>query len=62
MGGSSLSSPEIISKAALIDIFGLTPFFEQTQFLTPVEKNDYLLITCQELITVPRRASNNASR
>ena len=43
MGGSSLASPEIISKAALIDIFGLTPFFEQTQFLTPVEKNDYLL-------------------
>lgn len=42
IGGSSLSSPETVSTAALTDIFGLAPFFEQTQFLTPVEKNDYL--------------------
>jgi len=43
IGGSTLSSPEIISKVLLIDLFGLAPFFEQTQFLTPVEKNDYLI-------------------
>ena len=43
IGGSSLSSPEIVSTAALTDLFGLAPFFEQTQFLTPVEKNDYLV-------------------
>lgn len=43
IGGSSLSSPEIVSKVSLIDIMGLAPFFEQTQFLTPVEKNDYLI-------------------
>ena len=43
IGGSSLSSPEVVSKALLIDIIGLAPFFEQTQFLTPVEKNDYLI-------------------
>lgn len=42
MGGSSLSSPEIVSKVVLTDPFGLAPFFEQTQFLTPIEKNDYL--------------------
>jgi len=42
MGGSSLSSPEIVSKAVLTDLFGLAPFFEQTQFLTPIEKNNYL--------------------
>jgi len=43
IGGSSLSSPEIVSTAVLTDLFGLAPFFEQTQFLTPVEKNDYLM-------------------
>lgn len=43
MGGSSLSSPEIVSKVVLTDLFGLAPFFEQTQFLTPIEKNDFLL-------------------
>jgi len=43
LGGSSLSSPEIVSKVSLMDIFGLASFFEQTQFLTPIEKNDYLM-------------------
>ena len=43
IGGSSLSSPEIVSISTVTDLFGLAPFFEQTQFLTPVEKNNYLV-------------------
>ena len=43
LGGSSLSSPEIVSQISLTDIFGLASFFEQTQFLTPIEKNEYLI-------------------
>ena len=43
MGGASLSSPEILNTYSLTDLIGLAAFFEQTQFLTPIEKNDYLL-------------------
>lgn len=43
VGGSSLSSPEILNVISLTDLLGLAAFFEQTQFLTPIEKNDHLL-------------------
>lgn len=43
VGGSSLSSPEILNVASLTDLIGFAAFFEQTQFLTPIEKNDHLL-------------------
>ena len=42
-GGSSLASKEILDIASLIDPIGLAAFFEQTQFLTPLEKNDMVL-------------------
>ena len=42
-GGSSLASEEILDIASLIDPIGLAAFFEQTQFLTPLEKNDMVL-------------------
>jgi ABC-2 type transport system permease protein len=43
VGGSSLSSPEILNIATVTDLLGLAAFFEQSQFLTPIEKNDHLL-------------------
>ncbi|WP_438423513.1 ABC transporter permease/M1 family aminopeptidase [Aquimarina macrocephali] len=43
VGGSILSDPEILEIASLVDPIGLSAFFEQTQFLTPIEKNDTLI-------------------
>ena len=42
-GGSSLASKEILDIASLIDPVGLAAFFEQTQFLTPHERNETVL-------------------
>ena len=43
VGGALLSSPETFRVASLIDLIGLSAFFEQTQFLTPIEKIDNLI-------------------
>ncbi|WP_074406252.1 ABC transporter permease/M1 family aminopeptidase [Aquimarina megaterium] len=43
VGGSILSDPEILEIASLVDPIGLSAFFEQTQFLTPIEKNETLI-------------------
>ncbi len=42
VGGLVLSAPEILNTTALVDPLGLSAFFEQTQFLTPIEKNEQL--------------------
>lgn len=43
VGGSILSDPEVLEIASLVDPIGLSAFFEQMQFLTPIEKNDTLI-------------------
>lgn len=43
IGGSSLSDPRTVAWASYIDLFGMSPFFDQTQFLTPLEKKDFLI-------------------
>lgn len=50
IGGSSLASKEILDIASLIDPVGLAAFFEQTQFLTPIEKNDMILSISNNLL------------
>jgi len=42
-GGAVLSNPEVLKIAAIIDLLGLSAFFEQTQFLTSIEKNEFLV-------------------
>ena len=43
VGGSSLSTPEVVHVFSLLDLLGLAAFFEQVQFLSPIEKNEYLM-------------------
>ncbi len=43
MASSVPASPEAMAIAAIADPFGLSAFFEQTQFWTPYEKNTSLL-------------------
>ena len=49
-GGSSLASKEILDIASLIDPIGLAAFFEQSQFLSPVEKNEMVLSISNNLL------------
>ncbi len=43
VGGALLAPPETFRIAAISDLIGLAAFFEQTQFLSPLEKNTYLI-------------------
>lgn len=43
IAGSTPATPEALALAALIDPFGLSAFFEQTQFWEVVEKNEALI-------------------
>lgn len=43
IAGSTPATPEAMALAALIDPFGLSAFFEQTQFWEVVEKNEALI-------------------
>ncbi len=43
VGGGLLSSPETFKVASMTDLIGLSAFFEQTQFLSPLEKNNHLI-------------------
>lgn len=43
IAGSTPATPEAMALAALIDPFGLSAFFEQTQFWEIVEKNEALI-------------------
>ncbi|WP_025663846.1 ABC transporter permease/M1 family aminopeptidase [Aquimarina megaterium] len=50
VGGSILSDPEVLEIASLVDPIGLSAFFEQTQFLTPIEKNETLISLSGHLV------------
>lgn len=39
MAGSAPSTPEALARAAILDPFGITAFFEQTRYWTPAERN-----------------------
>lgn len=43
MAGTRPPTPELLARAALLDPFGLSAFFEQTRYLTPVERQSHAL-------------------
>lgn len=43
MAGSSPPTAEALARAAMLDPFGLSAFFEQTRYWTPAERNTQLL-------------------
>jgi len=43
MAGTSPPTAEALARAAILDPFGLSAFFEQTRYWTPTERNSRLL-------------------
>jgi len=43
MAGTRPPTPELLARAALLDPFGLSAFFEQTRYLAPNERSQYVL-------------------
>lgn len=43
MAGTRPSTPELLARVAVLDPFGLSAFFEQTRYLPPTQRSDYVL-------------------
>ena len=43
MAGTRPPTPELLARTALLDPFGLSAFFEQTRYWTPIERNTRLV-------------------
>lgn len=50
MAGTAPPTPEALARAALLDPFGLSAFFEQTRYWTPAERDTRLLLLSGHLL------------